>query len=105
MHDAETLFSQWLAAQDPFVQVGLGIVFILILVPLLLAGVAFVITRTETWLEHVITGLPGLRERLADYRQGKWLEIFSTRRPKPAAAREPPDVVVAWRHAQPPNRK
>jgi len=104
MHDAETLFSQWLAAQDPFVQVGLGIVFILILVPLLLAGVAFVITRTETWLEHVITGLR-MSERLADYRQGKWLEIFSTPRAKPVGAREPPDVVVAWRHAPPPNRK
>lgn len=107
MHDVETLLSQWLASQDPFVQVGLGIAFILILVPLLMAGVALIVTRLEIWLENAIAALPQWRAKLAVYPSGKgWLRTgFFAPQATPVARREPTDVVVAWRHAQPPNRK
>ena len=65
MTDAGILFCHWLAAQSPFVQVTLGIAFLMIVVPLILAGVAVVVTKLEASFERLWIDAPDLSRKLA----------------------------------------
>jgi hypothetical protein len=65
MTDAWIVFCHWLAGQLPFVQVSLGIGFLMLVVPVLLALVAIVVTRAEGMLEQALTSQPTALHRLA----------------------------------------
>ncbi len=67
MTDAWIVFCHWLAGQLPFVQVSLGIGFLMLVVPVLLAVVAIVVTRAEGMLEQALTSQPTVLHRLAAY--------------------------------------
>jgi hypothetical protein len=49
---------RWLADQLPFIEVGIGIAFILLLAPAVLAAVALSLTRLEVLLERVAVARP-----------------------------------------------
>ena len=65
MTDAGILFCHWLAGQSPFVQVTLGIAFLMIVVPLILAGVAVVVTKLEASFEQLWIDAPDLSRKFA----------------------------------------
>ena len=50
MSHVDISFYAWLAAQPAFVEVAVGVAFVLVLAPAVLAVVAQLITRLEDWV-------------------------------------------------------
>ncbi|MEO8630036.1 MAG: hypothetical protein ABI612_18325 [Betaproteobacteria bacterium] len=92
MTDAWIVFCHWLAGQLPFVQVSLGIGFLMLVVPVLLAVVAIVVTRAEAILEQALTSQPTVLHRLAAHITQTYL---SPRQSRPAPLPKAPTVELS----------
>ena len=56
MFESESSLWRWLADQPPFIEVGLGMGFILVLAPAVLATVAIAFTRLEILAASIAAG-------------------------------------------------
>ena len=56
MFEAGSSLWRWLADQPPFIEVGIGMGFVLVLAPIVLAAVALVCTRFERLAESIAGG-------------------------------------------------
>ena len=55
MFEAGSWLWWWLADQPPFIEVGIGMGFVLVLAPIVLAIVALLFTRMEAFVESIVT--------------------------------------------------
>ena len=53
MFESGSSLWQWLASQPPFVEVAIGMSFVLIVAPLVLAAVALACTKSETLAQRL----------------------------------------------------
>jgi len=65
MFEAGSWFWDWLADQPAFIEVGIGMCFVLIIAPAALAAVAILFTRVEAVIEGIVVGRFAARSPLS----------------------------------------